>query len=82
MRRSTTSEPARRWPVTAGASAYYRLAALAQQGIADLDRLPITVKILLENVLRRVDNYVVNRDHVLAVARWDPQNLGEFEIPF
>ena len=65
-----------------GSVAYYRLAALAQQGIADLDRLPITVKILLENVLRRVDNYVVNREHVLAVARWDPQGPGDYEIPF
>ncbi len=68
--------------VDGGSVAYYRLAALAQQGIADLDRLPITVKILLENVLRRVDNYVVNRDHVLAVARWDPQGPADYEIPF
>jgi aconitate hydratase len=65
-----------------GSVAYYRLAALAQQGIADLDRLPITVKILLENVLRRVDNYVVNRDHVLDVARWSPQGQADYEIPF
>ena len=35
-----------------GSVGYYRLAALAQRGIADLGRLPITVKILLENVLR------------------------------
>jgi len=61
-----------------GSVAYYRLAALAQQGIADLDRLPITVKILLENVLRRVDNYVVNREHVLAVARWDAQGQPDY----
>jgi aconitate hydratase len=65
-----------------GSVAYYRLATLAQQGIADLDQLPITVKILLENVLRRVDDYVVNRDHVLAVARWDPQGQADYEIPF
>ncbi|HEY7063258.1 MAG TPA: aconitate hydratase AcnA [Chloroflexota bacterium] len=66
----------------AGTVAYYRLDALARQGISALDRLPITVKVLLENVLRRVDNYVVNRDHVLAVARWDPQAPADFEIPF
>ncbi len=69
-------------PSEQGRLVYYRLDALARQGIADLDRLPLTVKILLENVLRRVDNYVVTRDDVLAVARWSPQPGAEYEIPF
>ena len=69
-------------PSDLGTVAYYRLEALAKEGIADLDRLPVTVKLLIENVLRRVDNYVVTRDDVLAAARWDPEHPADYEIPF
>jgi len=50
---------------------YYRLGALAkEQGVA-LDRLPFTVKILLENVLRHQDKIFSNPADVLTLARWD-----------
>jgi aconitate hydratase len=65
-----------------GTVAYYRLLALAQQGIGNVDRLPITIKILLENVLRLHDGRVYREEDVLALARWDPTNLGNEEIPF
>ncbi len=62
--------------------AYYRLDALAREGIANLDRLPMTVKILLENVLRRVDGRVVTRDHVVGLANWGSGTPGDGEVPF
>ena len=40
--------------------AYYRLAALAEQGLTELDRLPFTVRILLENVLRHAGGEFVD----------------------
>jgi aconitate hydratase len=61
---------------------YYRLDALARQGLADLDRLPFTVKIILENVLRRVDGRVVTRDHVQALAGWAGTAGADGEVPF
>jgi aconitate hydratase len=61
---------------------YHRLPALAAQGIAALDRLPVTVKILLESVLRQYDGRVVTDDDVLALARWTPQAPTDREVPF
>ncbi len=58
---------------------YYRLDALKQRGIDSLDRLPYTVRILLENVLRLCDGALVKEDDVLALARWQP---GNQDFPF
>ena len=38
-----------------GAISYYRLAALTKHGVQGLERLPLTVKIILENLLRHAD---------------------------
>ena len=47
---------------------YYRLDSLIKQGVQGLDRLPFTVKILLENLLRHVDGELVTEADVLALA--------------
>ncbi len=53
-----------------GPVAYHRLAWLAEQGLGDPGRLPHTVKILLENLLRRAGTPEVADDDVLALLRW------------
>lgn len=58
-----------------------RLPALAEQG-HDLARLPYSLKILLENLLRREDGEVVTRDDIQAVLDWDPQAPPSQEIAF
>ena len=60
---------------------YYSLPALAQAfpGVA---RLPYSLKILLENLLRREDNAFVKTDDIRALAAWDPQTVGEKEMSF
>lgn len=60
----------------------YRLDALAQNGIADLDRLPYSIRILLENVLRHAGNGVVSEDNVVTVANWSPDAGASGEVPF
>lgn len=62
--------------------AYYRLAALAEQGIANLDSLPFTVRILLENVLRNVGTEFGDVQDVETLARWSPGATGDVELPF
>jgi len=63
--------------------AYYRLAALAEQGlVADLDRLPITIRILLENVLRHATSEFVEQEHIEKLAKWDPTKPEDLELPF
>jgi aconitate hydratase len=61
---------------------YYRLAALADQGVADLDRLPVTIRILLENVLRHSSSEFVEPEHIEKLAKWDPTKPEDLELPF
>ncbi len=63
---------------------YYRLDALRKQGVQGLEKLPFTVKIVLENLLRHVGGELVTEDEVLSLAHWQPGLAGhsDFEYPF
>ncbi|MGE5620828.1 MAG: aconitate hydratase AcnA [Sphingomonadaceae bacterium] len=65
-----------------GTVTYYRLATLASQAAIDLDRLPFTLRILLENLLRHSANGAVAEDDLFALARWRPGSQEEREFPF
>jgi aconitate hydratase len=64
------------------AYAYFRLDALERSGVADLARLPFSLKILLENLLRFEDGNSVTREDVEALARWGRHGKTEREIAF
>jgi len=49
---------------------------------ADLDRLPYTVKVLLENVLRNCGSEFVGEDDVRALAGWTPRSGSAAEVPY
>ncbi len=59
----------------------HSLEALAKRGF-DLARLPFSIKVLLENVLRREDGANVTADHVAALARWNGARDGDQEFSF
>ena len=65
-----------------GAVAYYRLDRLAEQTSTDLGRLPFSIKVLMENVLREAGDGPVTADDVRTIAAYDPANPAEVEIPF
>ncbi len=67
-----------------GPITYYRLEALTKWGVQGIERLPFTIKILLENVLRHAGGGMVNEDEVLSLARWVPSQAAhsEAEYPF
>lgn len=68
---------------TGSGQAYlYSLNKLADQGHANIKKLPFSIKILLESVLRNCDGYVVTEEDVKKLADYNPQNPGEAEIPF
>src|SRR5258708_33045965 len=68
---------------TLGDYAMYRLDKLVQLGLApNLDRLPFSIKILLEAVLRNVDNYIVTEQDVKNLATWDALQPAQVELPF
>ncbi|PKM11184.1 MAG: aconitate hydratase AcnA [Gammaproteobacteria bacterium HGW-Gammaproteobacteria-3] len=65
-----------------GASiAYYALSTLEESGIAELSRLPFSIKILLESLLRNCDGFAITEDHVKSLARWQAQG-DRAEIPY
>jgi len=67
----------------AGGSSYeiFRLDALERRGLP-VARLPYSLKILLENLLRREDGRVVPPEDVEKLARWEPRKLPDEEIAF
>jgi aconitate hydratase len=60
---------------------YFRLSAISETGV-DLDRLPFSLKILLENLLRYEDGLTVRHEDILALARWDAAAEPSREIAF
>jgi aconitate hydratase len=63
-------------------AAIYRLSELARQGIAELDRLPFSIRILLENALRFAGRGIVSEDHVRQLGGWHRPGAARSEIPF
>ncbi len=60
----------------------YRLPELARQGLADLDRLPFSIRILLENAMRHCGRGLVSEAHVQDLAAWSPARARRGEVPF
>ncbi len=76
-----TSDPiGARASLGTGLPDYVPLAGLA--GEIDLDRVPVTVKILLENLLRHAGRGIVTEADVHRLAAWRPGGGGTAEIPF
>jgi len=59
----------------------FRLSALEKAGIP-VSRLPFSLKVLLENLLRLEDGVAVTRQHIEALAKWDAKSEPSTEIPF
>ncbi|MGE0481672.1 MAG: aconitate hydratase AcnA [Phycisphaerae bacterium] len=66
----------------AGDVHYYRLAAVEKAGLGSVARLPHSIKVLLESVLRNVDGFSVTEDHVRLLAGWNAAKPADREVPF
>jgi aconitate hydratase len=65
-----------------GSYTYYDLNALKRAGIGHLDKLPYSIKVLLEAMLRNVDGFIVTDDDVSGLANWNAKAPAKEEIPF
>ncbi len=63
-----------------GTYGYYDLMELERKGIAEVSRLPFSIRVMLESLLRNEDGYQVTREDIEALARWRPEP-GEINIP-
>ncbi len=60
----------------------YRLDALEKEGLGNISRLPFSIKVLLEAVLREVDGFVVMAEDVQKLAAWNATAPAPDELPF
>lgn len=65
-----------------GEVAYYSLRKLEEEGIADITRLPYSIRILVENVLRHLDGKIFREEDLIAIAKWKREPSDIKEIPF
>ncbi len=66
-----------------GPATIYRLVALEKAGLAkDLGRLPFSIRVLLESVLRNVDGELVSEDDVRRLAGWNAKAPLDVELPY
>src|SRR3981189_1458075 len=60
----------------------HSLPALEEQGIGKISRLPVSIRIVLESVLRNCDGKKVRRNDVETLANWNAKSPANAEIPF
>jgi len=68
-------------PLGFASAFYYALSRLEHSGIANLSRLPFSIKIVLESVLRNCDGYAFSQNDVTSIAGWQAHG-ARHEIPF
>src|SRR5574337_1634880 len=62
--------------------AYFNLPIAEKNGLKGISRLPFSMKVLLENLLRNEDGRTVTKDDIKAVAEWLKNKTSEREIAF
>ena len=60
----------------------FRLSTLQEKGLGDIDKLPYSIRVLLESVLRNCDGQTVTEDDVKALAGWNAASPAKVEIPY
>jgi aconitate hydratase len=68
--------------LSGGDAEIYRLDALSKAGIGDVESLPFSLRVLLENLLRSEDNNTVTKADIEALAAWDPTAKPSTEIAY
>jgi aconitate hydratase len=65
-----------------GRASIYRLESLEKAGIGAVSRLPFSIRVLLESLLRNVDGVLVKEEDVRALANWNPSSPEARDLPF
>src|SRR6476620_11963266 len=71
-------------PLKVGSKTYaiYSLAAAEKNGLKGISRLPFSLKVLLENMLRNEDGRSITKPDLQAFAQWLKTKTSEREVPF
>ena len=65
-----------------GTATLYRLSKLQDAGLGEIDRLPFSIRVLLESVLRNCDDFLVSQQDVKNLAAWKASAPAKQEVPF
>jgi len=60
----------------------YRLDALPRRNVGHVEKLPYSIKVLLESALRNLDGFTVRQEDVTRLAAWNAKSPGRNELPF
>ena len=72
-----------KFPVAGSAAGeFYSLPQLEKEGVGKISRLPFSIRILLESVLRNCDGKRITEDDIANLANWSPNAARTDEIPF
>ncbi|MEK7675487.1 MAG: aconitate hydratase AcnA [Verrucomicrobiota bacterium] len=61
---------------------FYSLPALEKAGLGPISRLPVSIRLVLESILRNCDGKKVTEKNILELAQWQPKAVRTAEIPF
>ena len=65
-----------------GTATLYRLSKLEEAGLGEVSRLPFSIRVLLEAVLRNCDGFLVTEQDVKNLAAWNAESPAKQEVPF
>jgi len=72
----------RQLATSSGDVAIYSLQALETQGLTELNRLPFSIRVLLESVLRQINGREITEQHVRELGSWHPQADARPDVPY
>ncbi|MFB4169103.1 aconitate hydratase AcnA [Virgibacillus sp. JSM 102003] len=61
---------------------YYQLKALEDAGFGKVSRLPFSIRVLLESLIRQRDGHVIKDDHIEGLSKWGTKDGEDVDVPF
>src|SRR6266571_7276979 len=61
---------------------FYSLPQLEKEGVGPVSKLPVSIRVVLESVLRNCDRRKITEDDVRSLANWQPNGQRKEEVPF
>src|SRR5699024_6043861 len=61
---------------------YYDLKAVEEAGLGKISRLPYSVRVLLESLLRQHDGHQIKDEHIEGLAKWGTEENKGVDVPF
>jgi aconitate hydratase len=69
-------------PTPGQSGKYYSLPQLEKEGVGPISKLPVSIRVVLESVLRNCDGKKITEDDVRSLANWQPKGERTEEVPF